>query len=41
MCYLKFLYIDLSGENIGKVIVLEEFTNHFRSYKILDSEFTS
>ncbi len=41
MRYLKPLYLELSGTEIGKIISIEEFTNHFSSFNILDSEFTS
>lgn len=41
MRYLKTLYLALSGDQIGKRISVEEFTNHFKSYNISDSDFTS
>lgn len=41
MRFLKPLYLELVGENIGNVISMEEFTKYFQSYKIEDSDFTS
>lgn len=41
MRFLKPLYLKLTKKNIGKIISIEEFSEHFQSYNILDSDFTS
>lgn len=41
MRFLKTLYIHLAEENIGRVISVDEFLNHFNTYDIKDDDFTS
>ncbi|WP_288460846.1 DGQHR domain-containing protein [uncultured Chryseobacterium sp.] len=41
MRFLKTLYINLAEENIGRVISVDEFLNHFNTYDIKDDDFTS
>ena len=41
MRYLKLLYVEITGNDIGKIVSIEEFAKHFSSYKISDADFTS
>lgn len=41
MRFLKPLYLGIVQKEIGRIATIEEFSNHFRTYEISDSDFTS
>lgn len=41
MRYLKTLYLSIVGNEVGRVVSIEEFSTHFDSYIINDQDFTS
>ena len=41
MRFLKPLYLDIVGTEIGRAVSIPEFSEHFSSYNINDLDFTS
>lgn len=41
MRFLKPLYLEIVGVNIGRIVEISEFFDHFNTYNIKDEDFTS
>lgn len=41
MRFLKPLYLEIVGNDIGRIVGTDEFYNHFKEYNITDNDFTS
>lgn len=41
MRFLKPLYLEIVGDDIGKIVSIDEFYNYFKEYNIKDNDFTS
>ncbi|WP_181304094.1 DGQHR domain-containing protein [Rufibacter sp. XAAS-G3-1] len=41
MRFLKHLYLEIAGNDIGRIVSKSEFAKHFSTYDIKDEEFTS
>ncbi len=41
MRFLKPLYLEIVGNDIGRIVGEDEFYNYFKGYNIIDNDFTS